>query len=86
MKLSFKGSLLAATFLMVILLTVNSRIYVYPDFISVSVGLLAGFYGGGWIAWIIFKNFVSVDRIDKRFSIFAVASTLLLVNIISVLT
>lgn len=85
MKLSFKGSLFAAAFLLAILLTANSQKYVYPDFVSVSAGSLAGFYGGGWIVWLIFKNFVNVERIDKRFSIFAVTATLLFLNILNIL-
>ncbi len=84
-KLSLRGSLLAAVSLLVILLIVNSTKYVYPDFVSVSVGSLGGFYIGGWIVWLVAKNFVSAKYVDKRFSIFAVAATLLLLNIFSAL-
>jgi hypothetical protein len=84
-KLSLRSSLLTAVSLLVILLIVNSTKYVYPDFISVSVGSLGGFYIGGWIVWLVAKNFVSAERVDKRFLIFAVAATLLFLNIFSAL-
>jgi len=84
-KLSLRGSLLAAVVLLVVLLIVNRTIYFYPDFVSVSVGLLGGFYIGGWIIWLVFKNFVSAERVDKRFSIFAIAATLVLLNILNTL-
>ena len=84
-KLSLRSSLLTAVSLLVILLIVNSTKYVYPDFISVSVGSLGGFYIGGWIIWLVAKNFVSAERVDKRFLIFAVAATLLFLNIFSAL-
>ena len=77
--------MLAAATLLVILLLVNSTKYVYPDFVSVSVGSFVGFYIGGWIVWLVAKNFISAERVDKRFSIFAVAATLLLLNIFSAL-
>ncbi len=85
MKLSFKKSLLAALFLLVVLLIVNSTKYVAPDFVSVSIGSLGGFYIGGWVVWLIAKNFVSAESVDKRFSIFAVAATLSLLNIFNTL-
>jgi hypothetical protein len=84
-KLSLRGSLLAAVLLLVVLLIANRKLYVYPDFVSVSVGLLVGFYMAGWIVWLIFKNFASAEKIDKRFSIFVIAATLLLLNIFNTL-
>jgi hypothetical protein len=84
-KLSLKGSFLAAVFLLVVLLGVNSTKYVAPDFVSVSVGSLGGSYIGGWVVWLVAKNFVSAERVDKRFTIFAVTATLILLNIFNTL-
>jgi hypothetical protein len=84
-KLNLKGSLLAAIFLLVVLLILNSTKYVNPDFISVSVGSLGGYYLGGWILWLIFKNFVSEERVDKKFTIFAIAATLVVLNVLNTL-
>jgi hypothetical protein len=84
-KLTLKGSYLAAVFLLVALLGVNSTKYAAPDFVSISVGSLGGSYIGGWVVWLVFKNFVSAERVDKRFTIFAVTATLTLLNILNTL-
>ena len=85
MKLSLKNSFLAAIFLLAVLLFANSKTYISPDFISISIGTLIGFYFGGWIVWLVFKNFVSEEKIDKRFSIFTVAATLVVLNVFNTL-
>ncbi len=83
MKLSLKGSLLAAILLLIVLLILNSTKYVNPDFISISIGSLGGYYFGGWILWLVFKNFVSEERVDKKFAIFAVAAALVVLNVLN---
>ncbi len=85
MKLSLKNSFLAAIFLLAVLLFANSKTYISPDFISISIGTLIGFYFGGWIVWLVFKNFVNEEKIDKRFSIFTVAATLVVLNVLNTL-
>lgn len=73
-ELSARGFWIATACLFAVVFLVNYFVYVMPDVLSMTVGLMLGAYLFGWLAWLVTRQVMGRERApEPRYFVFVLA-------------